>query len=63
MPLALQQVHAIQSESFYFNESLGAALDYLGFWGGIVDEEGVCGPFTSLDIWGIHYSLIGDAYA
>lgn len=62
MSLALQQVHAIESKSFYLDESLGAALDQMGFGGGIVDEEGVCGAFSSLDVWKFHYSLIGDAY-
>lgn len=62
MSLALQQVHTIESESFYLDESLGAALDQLGFGGGIVDEEGVCGAFSSLNIWEIQYSLIFDAY-
>lgn len=62
MSLALQQVHTIESESFYLDESLGAALDQLGLGGGIVDEEGVCGAFPSFDIWEIQYSLIFDAY-
>lgn len=62
MSLALQQVHTIQPESFYLDESLGAALDQLGFGGGIVDEEGVCSALSSLDIWEIQYSLIVDAH-
>lgn len=53
MSLALQQVHAIESESLYLDESLGAALDQLGLGGGIVDEESIGGAFPSSDIWEI----------
>ena len=51
MALALEQVHAVEAETFYFNNGVGRFGARLR--GGGVDEKGSCRAGAVVDVWNL----------
>lgn len=51
MSFALEQIHTVEAEAFYFDDGVSGFGVWFGCGG--IDEEGTCGAGAILDVWNL----------